>query len=392
MKEIIYLDNNASTKIKEHVWEEMLPYLKDNYANASSLYHRMGREANAAIETSRKQLASALNCQPKEIFFNSGATEAINTVLTGIFKNYQNKGKHIISVKTEHKAVLETLKQLEYAGAEVSYLDVDAQGAINLEALEKSIRADTILLCVMAANNETGMIHPLKEISQICQNKALLFFCDATQYIGKNKLDLADIPIDMVCLSAHKFHGPKGIGALFIRRKSKPIQVTPLIIGGGQEHGFRAGTYPVANIVGLAAAISSFSFEEQEKVRYLRGLLEKSLLQLDAVYIHAHQSNRLSNTSAICFRHILASEIMSNCPTLALSSGSACVSGMRDPSHVLLAMGVSEADAKSTIRFSLSSFSTEKEIQLAVSMITKVVQKLRDQSPIWQLFQAGLIT
>lgn len=390
MKDLIYLDNNATTRIMYDVWETMVPYFIHNYANASSLYHSMGREANAAVEKARIQVAQALNCQTKEVFFNSGATESINTVLKGIYKNYQSKGKHIITVKTEHKAVLTTLQDLEKEGALVTYLEVDHTGKIDLSMLEKHITPQTILVCIMAANNETGYIHPIDEISAICNRKDCLYFCDATQYIGKFQLDLAQTPIDILCLSAHKLHGPKGIGALFIRRKSKPIQISALIAGGGQEHGFRAGTYNVPNIVGLGAAMVHIPHDDA--IMQLRNDLENALSAIPEVYIHAKEVSRLPNTTSICFRHILASELMTHCPQLALSSGSACVSGTRDPSHVLLAMGISKEDALATVRFSLSRLTTKQEIYTTINLITAAVKKIREHSPIWQLFQAGLIT
>lgn len=390
MKDLIYLDNNATTRIMDDVWETMVPYFIHNYANASSLYHSMGREANAAVEKARIQVAIALNCQTKEVFFNSGATESINTVLKGIYKNYQSKGKHIITLKTEHKAVLTTLQDLEKEGALVTYLEVDRTGKIDLNILEKHITPQTILVCIMAANNETGYIHPIDEISAICNRKDCLYFCDATQYIGKIPLDLAQTPIDILCLSAHKLHGPKGIGALFIRRKSRPIQISALIAGGGQEHGFRAGTYNVPNIVGLGAAMVHIPHDDA--IMQLRNDLENALSAIPEVYIHAKEVSRLPNTTSICFRHLLASELMTHCPQLALSSGSACVSGTRDPSHVLLAMGVSKEDALATVRFSLSRLTTKQEIYTTINLITAAVTKIRENSPIWQLFQAGLIT
>ncbi|MEN5433845.1 cysteine desulfurase family protein [Sphingobacterium faecium] len=394
MKELIYLDNNATTKIMDEVWDAMVPYFIHNYANASSVYHSMGREANGAIEKARLQVARSLNCQPKEIFFNSGATESINTVLKGIYKNYKSKGNHIITVKTEHKAVLETLLQLEKEGALVTYLDVDHTGKIDLSVLEEHITAQTILVCIMAANNETGYIHPIQEIATLCKDKDCLYFCDATQYIGKIPLNLAHIPIDILCLSAHKLHGPKGIGALFIRRKSKPIQISALITGGGQENGFRAGTYNVPNIVGLGSAITHIQHHERdfEHTIQLREYLENALSKIPATYIHAKTASRLPNTTSICFKHLLASELMTHCPQLALSSGSACVSGTRDPSHVLLAMGVSKEDALATVRFSISRLTTKEEVETTTRLITEAVTKIRQNSPIWQLFQAGLIT
>ncbi|WP_343537487.1 cysteine desulfurase family protein [Sphingobacterium thalpophilum] len=392
MKDIIYLDNNATTRILDQVWNEMYPYFIQNYANASSIYHPMGREANAAVEVARTQVATALHCSTKEVFFNSGSTESINTVLRGVFEKYRSKGKHIITAITEHKAVLSCCDQLSQQGALITYLPVDAQGQISTADLQAAITPETILVCLMAANNETGVLSPIDEIATICKREDILFFCDATQAVGKVILDLQSTPIDMLCLSAHKIHGPKGIGALFIRRKSKPIQLSPLIVGGGQEQSFRGGTYNVPAIVGLGKAMASVTPNIYSGVRDLRDLLETSLGEIPEIIIHGSCAARLPTTSYISFRHILASEIMTACPDLALSSGAACVTGSREPSHVLTAMGLSKEDALSAIRFSLSILTTREEIIQCTELIKAAVKKIRAQSPIWQLHQAGLLS
>ncbi|MEZ0451500.1 cysteine desulfurase family protein [Sphingobacterium thalpophilum] len=392
MKDIIYLDNNATTRILDQVWNEMYPYFIQNYANASSIYHPMGREANAAVEVARTQVATALHCSTKEVFFNSGSTESINTVLRGVFEKYRSKGKHIITAVTEHKAVLSCCDQLSQQGALITYLPVDAQGQISTADLQAAITPETILVCLMAANNETGVLSPIDEIATICKREDILFFCDATQAVGKVILDLQSTPIDMLCLSAHKIHGPKGIGALFIRRKSKPIQLSPLIVGGGQEQSFRGGTYNVPAIVGLGKAMASVTPNIYSGVRDLRDLLETSLGEIPEIIIHGSCAARLPTTSYISFRHILASEIMTACPDLALSSGAACVTGSREPSHVLTAMGLSKEDALSAIRFSLSILTTREEIIQCTELIKAAVKKIRAQSPIWQLHQAGLLS
>ena len=392
MKDTIYLDNNATTRILDEVWQEMTPYFIQNYANASSVYHQMGRAANAAVQQARSQVAEALHCSPKEIFFNSGATESINTVLRGVFDKYQSRGNHIITAATEHKAVLSCCEQLKKQGGKITYLPVDRQGHISLADLKNAITPKTILICLMAANNETGVLSELEEIAAICAKEDILFFCDATQAIGKITIDLQQLPVDLLCLSAHKMHGPKGAGALYIRRKSKPIQLTPLVFGGGQENGFRGGTYNVPAIVGLGKAISKLSPKAYEPVEAYRDLLETELAKIPEIIIHGQQTLRLPTTSYISFKHILASEIMTACPTLALSSGSACVTGSREPSHVLLAMGVSKEDALSAIRFSLSVLTTREEVLQCAQLITAAVQKIRDQSPIWQLYKAGLLS
>src|SRR5690606_32481365 len=282
----LYFDNNATSRMDDEVLQAMLPYLQELYGNASSVQHKLGRAANAAIEQARIDLADRLGCTPKEIFFTSGATESISTVLKGVSQAYNRKGKHIITCKTEHKAVLATCESLAKQGYEITYLDVDAQGNIDLNVLTKAIRPDTILVSIMSANNETGVLHPIDKIANICQEKDVLFFCDATQHIGKLPIDLQEVAIDILCLSAHKFHGPKGIGALFIRRKSKPIQIPSLITGGNQEHGLRGGTYAVPQIVGMGEAVKHFEFDSQ--IETIRDYFESELQQqVEEVKVHA---------------------------------------------------------------------------------------------------------
>lgn len=389
---MIYLDNNATTRLDDEVLEAMLPYLKDDYGNASSIQHKLGRNANQAIEKSRNSLAKYLNVNPKEIFFNSGSTEAISTVIKGVYNRYQSIGNHIITCKTEHKAVLSTCEDLEKKGANISYLAVNQYGQIDLHELEQVISARTILVCLMSANNETGALHPISQISKICQDKGVLFFCDATQSIGKQHIDLKTTAIDILCLSAHKFHGPKGIGALFVRRKSKPIQIEPLIIGGKQEAGFRAGTYNVPNIVGMAQAIESIDIHENEKIEALRDYFEARITaEIGHIKIIAKEVERLPNTSNILFKHVKSTELMTKINDIAVSSGSACVTGDRNPSHVLTSMQLTNEDALSCIRFSLSKYNTTKEIDEVIEQIKTNILKIRNQSPIWQLFQAGLL-
>jgi len=387
---LIYLDNNATTKIDTAVLDAMLPFLQDSYGNASSVQHRMGREANQAVTLARQQVAEKLHAKENEIFFNSGATEGINTVLRGIPHTYSRKGRHIITCQTEHKAVLTTCVQLERSGVDISYLPVNPQGEINLQDLRDTIRPDTILVCLMAANNESGVINPILEIAQICQENDVLFFCDATQLVGKREIDLQAVPIDMLAFSAHKFHGPKGVGALYIRRKSKPIQIPSLISGGQQENHFRGGTLNVPNIVGCGKAFEIAT--PYPGIQPLRDELEKQVrTHIPEIIIHGEQANRLPNCSFIAFRHTQASEIMTALPHIALSSGSACSTGLRDPSHVLKAMGVSDEDAFGSIRFSLSKYTTADDIQHTVQHLVEAVERIRSSSPIWQLFNEGLI-
>lgn len=386
----IYLDNNATTKIDPAVLEAMLPYLQESYGNASSVQHRLGREANQAIELARLQVGLKLNCKPNEIFFNSGATEGINMVLRGIAEAYTKKGKHIITCGTEHKAVLTTCALLERRGIEVTYLPVNEQGEIDLQLLEASIRHDTVLVCLMAANNETGVIHPIEDIAKICQQKDVLYFCDATQFIGKQDLDLQEIPIDILTFSAHKIHGPKGVGALFIRRKTKPIQVPALISGGKQEHSLRGGTLNAPHIVACGKAMEISKSHTQIK-KYRDFLEEQILSRIPQTYVHGAAGNRLDNTSFIAFRHIKSAELMTSLPQIAFSSGSACASGLLDPSHVLKAMNVSDDDAFSSVRFSLSKFTERAEVERTVEDLVSTLEQIRSLSPIWKLFKDGLI-
>lgn len=387
---LIYLDNNATTRIDDRVLDSMLPYLKDHYGNASSMQHRMGREAHTAVERAREQLAQKLRVKENEIFFNSGATESINQVLKGVAQAYNRKGNHIITCLTEHHAVLNACQQLAKTGSEISYLKVDQHGQIDLTELKALIRPDTILVCLMAANNETGVLHPLADIAALCQEKDVLFFCDATQLIGKKELDLSEIPIDILALSAHKFHGPKGVGALYVRRKRKPIQIPSLIAGGYQEKGIRAGTLNVPGIVGLGKAIVIASLPRT--ITDYRDYLENQVkTHIPEVIIHGQSVPRLGNTSSIAFRHIKSAEIMSALPDIALSSGSACASGLLDPSHVLKAMHCSNEDAFSSVRISLSRFTEQKEIEHMTAALIEAVANIRSISPIWGLYLDGSI-
>lgn len=394
MDRLVYLDNNATTRLDPRVLEAMMPYLTTHFANASSLTHRAGRAAASAVDTARQQVAALLHASPQEITFTSGATEAINTALKGVFERYQAKGKHFITCHTEHKAVLDTFDYLRRQGAEITYLPVDTQGRVDLTALEGAIRPDTVMVTLMYANNETGVLHPVDEIAEITHRHQVLFFCDATQAVGKIPCQVTTNRIDMLCLSSHKFYGPKGVGALYIRRKSKPTQIGALLHGGGQEHKLRAGTLHVPGIVGLgeAAEIAQRQMDSENiRLAALRNKLETALARLPATVINGKETLRLPHVSNITFRHVKAAEIMVAVPDIALASGSACVSGTRDPSHVLQAMGLDADDAHASIRFSLGRFNTENEIDTVIEKITETVGRLRQDSPIWQLYQAGAI-
>lgn len=395
MGPLVYLDNNATTAMDPQVLEAMLPYLKDQYGNASSLMHSLGRAAAAAVEKSRKQVGSLINIPETDtILFTSGATEAINTVLKGVFEQYQSKGRHFITCKTEHKAVLDTFSYLEKKGAEVSYLEVDQLGRLDLEQLESAIRPDTVMIALMSANNETGVVHPLDDLCRIAQKHEVLFFCDATQSIGKQTIDLQQTPIDLLCLSAHKFHGPKGVGALYVRKKNKRIQIGSLLHGGGQENGLRAGTLNVPAIVGMGKAAElaqEYRVADSKRLAGLRNKLEEKILKLPQTYINGQGTERLPHVSNITIRHLRAASLIARLPMLCLSTGSACVSGSRDPSHVLMAMGRNPEDAFSSIRLSLGRFNTEEEIEAAGNQICGAIVALRSESPNWQLFEKGMI-
>jgi len=394
MDGLIYLDNNATTPLDAQVLEAMMPYMTSLFGNASSLTHRAGRAAAAAVDTAREQVAALIGATPKEIVFTSGATEAINMAIKGVFEHYQTKGKHFITCLTEHKAVLDTLAYLAKKGAEVTYLPVDGQGRLDLRLLEEAIRPDTVLVALMHANNETGVIHPVEAIAAIAAKHDVLFFCDATQGIGKVPLNASAVGIDLLCVSAHKLYGPKGAGALYIRRKNKRIQTGALFHGGGQENRYRAGTLNVPGIVGLGKAAELAAHDmlaTGHRLAQLRDELEAALTQLPATFINGRQAPRLPHVSNITFRHLKADQIMAGAPGIALASGSACVSGTRDPSHVLKAMGLTDADAHASLRFSLGRFNTDDDIRTCTAQISAAVERLRESSPVWQLYENGKI-
>lgn len=394
MDELIYLDNAATTPLDPQVLDAMMPYLTDRFANASSITHRAGRLTAEAVERARDQVAQLIGASAKEITFTSGATEAINMALKGVYQHYQSKGRHIITCQTEHKAVLDTCRYLEKQGASVTYLPVNEQGALSLEALEGAIRSDTVLIALMHANNETGVLHPIDDIARIASTHDVLFFCDATQAAGKIPIDIRATPVDILCLSAHKFHGPKGIGALYIRRKRKPIQTGALLHGGSQENYLRAGTLNVPAIVGMGAAaeLARLSMaHDSDRIAALRDNIERQISGIEATGINGAGAPRAPHISNLTFRHLRAQEIMLALPQLALASGSACVSGDRDPSHVLLAMGIAPEDAHASLRLSVSRFTSTDEVAHACQQLTEAVSKLRSESPVWQLYKSGLI-
>ncbi|WP_134089349.1 cysteine desulfurase family protein [Olivibacter sp. XZL3] len=392
--EFIYLDHCATTPVDPRVLQSMLPYFSELYGNASSVYHKLGRKSAEAVDRARSQVAKLINASSKEITFTSGATEAINQTLKGVFYHYQHIGKHIITCASEHPAVLDTCNFLNRAGADITKLATNHLGEISLDDLKQAIRPDTILICLMLANNETGVLHPIKQISKIAKEHNILFFCDATQAVGKIPVNVESDGIDLLALSAHKIYGPKGVGALYIKRRRAPIQVGALIQGGKQENNLRAGTLNVPGIVGLGEA-AELAFqsqnEESKRLEQLRDCLEASLLTLPETFVNGNSGNRLPHVSNMCFRYIRGADIMTQLPQLALSAGAACASGSRAPSHVLLAMGLSKEDAESSLRFSLGRTTTKEQINYAVDLLRTAITKLRKDSPVWKMYESGLL-
>jgi cysteine desulfurase len=367
MSDLIYFDNNATTKVDDRILETMLPYFSQHYGNASSKLHEFGWIADAAVEKAREQVAELIGAEPNEIVFTSGATEAVNTALKGIYKAYKTKGNHIITVSTEHKAVLDTCEYLKEEGAEITYLSVDKEGLIDLDELKAAIKPTTILISVMAANNETGVIQPLEQISDIAKANKIIFFSDATQFAGKMQLDVDDFGIDCMCLSAHKFYGPKGIGALYIRRKNPRVNLVSLIHGGSQENNHRAGTLNVPLIVGLGKACEiaqSEMWDNNANVSKFRAYFEHQVLDIDGLRINGSTKYRLYNTSNVTFPSSL--NIKPLLKKFAFSSGSACTTGSNEPSHVLIAMGLAEPEIRNSYRFSFGKYNSVDEIKAIV--------------------------
>ncbi len=376
----VYLDYNSTTPVDKRVLEAMLPYFTEKFGNAASKTHSQGWIAEAAVEKSREQVANFIGATPHEIIFTSGATEAINLSIKGAFENYSGKGNHIVTVSTEHKAVLDTCRYLETKGAHVTYLLVNREGLIDLDQLQESITEKTILVCVMTANNETGVVQPMDEISRIVHEKGCLLMTDATQAVGKVQVNVENDGIDLLCLSSHKLYGPKGTGALYVRRKDPRVNVSPLIHGGGHERGLRSGTLNVPGIVGLGKACEIAEqemWDDAQRISQLRTLLEQSFLDLRTVFVNGSIKNRLPNVTNLAFQGIKADELIAKLPDIAVSTGSACTSAIPEPSHVLKSMGVSDEMAYSSIRFSLGKFTTKEEIEEVVFKIASAIKELR---------------
>jgi len=394
MGKLIYLDNNATTPTDPRVVEAMLPYFYEHPGNAASRNHPFGWVAEEAVDYAREQVAQLIGVDAKEIIFTSGATEGDNLGIKGVFEMYSRKGNHIITVKTEHKAVLDTCQHLEKLGAEVTYLRVNRDGLIDLEELEAAIKPTTILVSVMWANNETGVIQPMKAIGDICARHGVLFMSDATQAVGKIPVHPKEVGVHIMAFTSHKMYGPKGIGALYVSRKNPRVKLTAQMDGGGHERGMRSGTLNVPGIVGLGKAAEIALLEmaqDTERLSRLRDKLEGALTQLEETYINGNREHRMPHVTNISFKHVEGEGLMMTFnQNIAVSSGSACTSASLEPSYVLVALGLGDDLAHSSIRFSLGRFTTEEDIDYAIEAVSKGVNHMRDLSPIWEMYKEGI--
>jgi cysteine desulfurase len=390
----IYLDHNATTPMDPRVLEAMIPYFTENFGNAASRNHSFGWHAEEAVDYAREQVAKLIGADAKEIIFTSGATEGDNLAIKGVYEMYASKGNHIITCTTEHKAVLDTCKHLEKLGAEVTYLEVQPDGLVDLKELEAAMRPTTILVAIMYANNEIGVIQPVKEIAAIAKKHGALFFTDGVQAVGKIPVDVIADGIDIMAFTAHKMYGPKGVGALYVRRKNPRVKVTAQMDGGGHERGMRSGTLNVPGIVGFgkAAEIARTDMAaDTERISKLRDKLENALKQIDESYVNGNPAHRLPHVSNISFKYVEGEGLMMGFnKDIALSSGSACTSASLEPSYVLKALGLGDDLAHSSLRFGLGRYTTEEQIDFTIKAVTDTVLKLREMSPLWEMFKEGV--
>jgi cysteine desulfurase len=391
----VYLDNNSTTPCDPRVVDTMVPYFYQKPGNSASRNHPFGWEAEEGVDYAREQIAALLKVDPKEIIFTSGATESDNLAIKGVFEMYRSKGNHIITVTTEHKAVLDTCDKLTEAGAEITYLKVAEDGLIDLAELEAAIKSTTILVSVMWANNETGVIQPMKEIGDICEKHGVLFMSDATQAVGKIPTYPKEIGVHLMAWTSHKMYGPKGVGALYVSRKSPRVKVTAQMDGGGHERGMRSGTLNVPGIVGFGKAAEIARLEmhaDAERLSKLRDRLEHELTsRLEECYINGNVNHRMPHVTNISFKHVEGEGLMMTFnQNIAVSSGSACTSASLEPSYVLVALGLGDDLAHSSIRFSLGRFTTEEEVDFAVEKLVAGVNHMRDLSPIWEMYKEGV--
>jgi len=394
MKLPIYMDYHATTPMDPRVFETMAPYFTEWFGNAASRNHAFGWKAEEAVETARKQIAGLIGANPKEIIFTSGATESNNLAIKGVAEMYAEKGNHIITAATEHKAVLDTCKRLEKHGCRVTYLPVKADGLIDLDMLREAITDKTILISIMYANNEIGVLQPIAEIGRIARERGVLFHTDAVQAAGKVPLDVNRDNIDLASITAHKMYGPKGVGALYVRRKNPRVQLTAQMDGGGHERGMRSGTLNVPGIVGFGAAAAICQREmpeESARLRRLRDKLKDRLVsELDEVYINGSMEHRLPNNLNISFAYVEGESLLMGINDVAVSSGSACTSATLEPSYVLKALGAGDDLAHSSIRFGLGRFNTEEEVDYVAEKVISVVRKLRELSPLYEMVKEGV--
>jgi len=388
----IYFDYSATTPVDPRVAEKMIPYLVEKFGNPASRSHAFGWEAEAAVEEARAEVARLVNADPKEIVWTSGATESNNLALKGAANFYAGKGKHLITVKTEHKAVLDTCRELERQGFEVTYLDVQENGLLDLDVFKAALRPDTILVSVMFVNNEIGVIQPIAEIGEICRDKGIIFHVDAAQATGKVDIDLTTLKVDLMSFSAHKTYGPKGIGALYIRRKPR-VRLEAQMHGGGHERGFRSGTLATHQIVGMGEAFRLAREEmafENKRIGVLRDRLLKGLSDIEQTFINGDMTHRVPHNLNISFAYVEGESMLMAIKDLAVSSGSACTSASLEPSYVLRALGRDDELAHSSIRFTIGRFNTEEEVDYAVRLLHEKIGKLRELSPLWEMVQEGV--
>jgi cysteine desulfurase len=388
----IYLDYSATTPVDPRAAEKMIPYLTEQFGNPASRSHPFGWAAEKAVEQAREEVAGLVNCDPKEIVWTSGATESDNLAIKGAAQFYQGKGKHLITVRTEHKAVLDPMRELERQGFEVTYLNPEPNGLLDLDKFSAAIRPDTVLASVMHVNNEIGVIQDIETIGEICRGRGVIFHVDAAQSTGKAPIDLGRMKIDLMSFSAHKTYGPKGIGALYVRRKPR-IRIEAQMHGGGHERGMRSGTLATHQIVGMGAAFKIAAEEmatESERIRYLRDRLWAGISAMDEVHLNGDLQRRVPHNLNASFNFVEGESLMMAIKDLAVSSGSACTSASLEPSYVLKALGRSDELAHSSIRFSIGRFTTEEDVDYAVQLIHKHVGKLRELSPLWDMHCAGV--
>jgi len=388
----IYMDYGATTPVDQRVVDAMIPWLREHFGNPASRSHAWGWEAEEAVEKAREHVAALIGADSREIIWTSGATESNNLALKGAAQFYKTRGKHLITVKTEHKAVLDTTRELERQGFEVTYLDVQEDGLLDLDAFKAAIRPDTILVSVMFVNNEIGVIQDIPAIGAICREKGIIFHVDAAQATGKVAIDLAKLPVDLMSLASHKTYGPKGIGALYVRRKPR-VRIEAQMHGGGHERGMRSGTLATHQIVGMGEAFRIAKAEmavENERIRKLRDKLAKGLSQIDEVYINGNMAQRVPHNLNASFNFVEGESLIMAIKEIAVSSGSACTSASLEPSYVLRALGRSDELAHSSIRFTIGRFTTEADIDYTIDLLQRKVKKLRELSPLWEMHQEGV--